>query len=839
MVGRRLLLLIPGVLALCACVSPLSAQTSKSTSSRAKKTPVQTLERFSAQDRITLPSGESVSVSDIVPRSEDALRQLQNIVSAVRPADIDAANASLSILNRRVAEGKPGAESTIRLARSALQLTDVRLEWNRNRAQLEAIKLKVSQYSSSLAAQQTQLPALRDLWLFLASPEINGKLPPELNQRVNVVVDTLRSTEASVQSESERLVSLQVVLADTSAEIADVTDQLEAADAALRDQIFVLDSPPLLTALREADFRQGLREMTELTAGSTSHVSRFYGNNGSNLLLYVLFVGALFLAITRISRVDLSTVPLKFDETALACLKRPVATTFLLSCVIFVPVFAKAPLEVQRLVRLLTIIPVIHVALGIVMPELRSYVSALGLAFAINVVSVQLTSGTVLRRIIALILSVAISAALVRLLRRGGLLHTIFERDKAVVLPLLLRFSCCLLLIAIVCAVIGNASLADLLANGTILGLYYSLSIYTLTVVMTALTAAFLCSSVAQRSRAVRLHASVVNAKVSRSIRAGGFVFWSLVLLYAFQISQPTFDSLGSVLQHKWKLGTINLSLLDIVLFGLVLLASSLLAKLIRFLLNEEILPRTSINTGVAQAGSRLTYIFLLTLGMFLALGAAGLELSKLTVLTGAFGVGLGFGLQNVVSNFVSGIILSLERPVQIGDLLEINNVAGEVTVIGFRSSTIRTFDGADVIVPNSDLITKSVINWSLTDYLRRTDIKIGTAYGTDPERVIAILTRVVNAHPLVVRRPEPLITFDEFGDSALIFTARFWSRLDQRIQVRSEINMHIAAEFENASIAIPFPQRDIHLFVDDSGEKSALAATLSTRQAKAGGTSS
>jgi small-conductance mechanosensitive channel len=144
----------------------------------------------------------------------------------------------------------------------------------------------------------------------------------------------------------------------------------------------------------------------------------------------------------------------------------------------------------------------------------------------------------------------------------------------------------------------------------------------------------------------------------------------------------------------------------------------------------------------------------------------------------------------------------------------------------------VRTFDGADVIVPNSELISKSVVNWSLTDFYRRTDITIGAAYGTDPDRVLAILTRITTSHPNVLKHPEPLITFDAFAESSLNFGLRFWSKLDNRLQVRSEINAQIASEFAKEEIEIPFPQRDVHLKLE--GDTSRELTDGITQAAKA-----
>jgi small-conductance mechanosensitive channel len=314
--------------------------------------------------------------------------------------------------------------------------------------------------------------------------------------------------------------------------------------------------------------------------------------------------------------------------------------------------------------------------------------------------------------------------------------------------------------------------------------------------------------------------------------RTSAWLLWGVAVLFAFQILTQTVAGIGSILHYKQHIGSISLSLFDVVVFGLVLYVSRTLAKLTRFLLNEEFLPRTSIHPGTAQAGSRLIYAGMLIVGIFIALGAAGLELSKLTLLTGAVGVGLGFGLQNVVNNFVSGIIVSIERPVEVGDFIEVGTLFGKVRTIGFRSTTIRTADGADVIVPNSELISKSVVNWSLTDSHRRSEVTVGAAYGTDPARVLATLSRIAAAHPNVIKQPAPLITFDHFGDSSLNFTLRFWSKLDSWQQVRSELNAQIAREFENSGIEIPFPQRDLHLRIEGTAPVQELAAEIGTRTA-------
>jgi small-conductance mechanosensitive channel len=185
----------------------------------------------------------------------------------------------------------------------------------------------------------------------------------------------------------------------------------------------------------------------------------------------------------------------------------------------------------------------------------------------------------------------------------------------------------------------------------------------------------------------------------------------------------------------------------------------------------------------------------------------------NLAIIIGSLGVGIGFGLQNLVNNFVSGLILIFERPISIGDVVEVGTLMGTVKRIGIRSSTIRTFNESEVIVPNSLLVSQELINWTLSDRQRRLDIPVGVAYGTDPQKVIAILQEVAEAHPKVKDYPKPFITFDGFGDSSLNFLLRIWAAdFSEGLSIKTEVSIQIYKRFKEENIKIPFPQHDIHI---------------------------
>jgi potassium-dependent mechanosensitive channel len=246
---------------------------------------------------------------------------------------------------------------------------------------------------------------------------------------------------------------------------------------------------------------------------------------------------------------------------------------------------------------------------------------------------------------------------------------------------------------------------------------------------------------------------------------------------------------------------------------------ASTLSRFLRFMLDEDVLPHLSLPRGVPAAISTGVHYTILAGGFIVAVGAAGVDLSKFSLIAGALGVGIGFGLQNVVNNFVSGLILLFERPVQTGDLIEIGNISGEVRRIGIRSSTVRTGDGADVIVPNATLISDRLVNWTFSDRTRRFDLDIGVAYGSDANKVIAILLETARGRSEVLSLPEPVALFTSFQASAMMFQLQVWCRVEIGGRIKSELGIALMDALRGAGIEIPFPQQDVHLKVEPQAD--------------------
>ncbi len=245
----------------------------------------------------------------------------------------------------------------------------------------------------------------------------------------------------------------------------------------------------------------------------------------------------------------------------------------------------------------------------------------------------------------------------------------------------------------------------------------------------------------------------------------------------------------------------------------LIIYTAYCLSKIIQSILLQSVLPRKNVDKGVQHSIATLLHYLIMLIGFLMALQALGFSLTNLTILGGALGVGIGFGLQAIINNFASGLILLFERPIKVGDTIQIGEELAEVKELGLRATTVQTFDNAEIVVPNSDLVTSQVTNWTLLERRVRIKIPIGVAYGSNVEKVLKILLDCAEERPEILDTPKPRALFLAFGASSLDFELRvFIPEFTNRRQVQSDLNVDINREFADAGLEIPFQQNDLHI---------------------------
>ena len=261
-------------------------------------------------------------------------------------------------------------------------------------------------------------------------------------------------------------------------------------------------------------------------------------------------------------------------------------------------------------------------------------------------------------------------------------------------------------------------------------------------------------------------------------------------------------------------LGKSSFSTLSILIFLFSIFLLFFLAGLFtRILVNRVLIPR-KIDVGISLAVGKIIKYIVVFIGLIIIFQTSGVDLSSLNILFGALGVGIGFGLQHIVNNFISGIIILFERPIKVGDRIEVGNVVGDVVKISARATTILTNDNITIIVPNSDFMNSPVINWSHNDRRIRLNMEIGVSYKEDPEKVREVVLDVANNNEGVLKTPAPKLLFIKYGDSSLDFILRFWTSdyINRPTYFKSELYYEIFKKFKEHNIEIPYPQRDIHL---------------------------
>jgi len=761
------------------------------------------------------PQPTPIPLADVITQADAAQATLGEPLLAVDEAEDTIVTRDLPAVTQEISAQL--AETTQILKPGVLleTLSDLEVRWVKLGAQLSLWTRNLTNRANLIDKQIALLPDLRTTWTETQKVAQASDTPLEIRQQIDNVLVKIGQTESTLQKRRAAILTEQSRVAEQSKRVAGALASIRAAQNAAVSGLFVRDSQPVWSPELREKTAHDLVEGSQSSFGAQFLQLRSYvTRNGTQFLYLALIFGALVFVLFWVKRRAAKwTDEDPLLERANRVLQLPIPTAAVLTLLISRTLFDEAPRLFWAVLAIVTLPPIVIILRRLIDRHFFPILNALVVFYLVAQLRRVVASLPGFSRLILVLEVVGGAIFLIWFIRSTRLPARDSEATSHKATRAAARVGLVLLAAVFLANLLGYFRLANYLATGALVSAYLAIFFHAAVGVVAGLTFFALHVRPLAGLSVVRRHRSLLQRRLTRGIFFLALIAWALLSLDAFSLRAPLIALLTSWVTAEVGFPSFHISLGAILAFILTLWIATLLSRFIRFLLEEDIYDRFHFNRGSSYAISTLLHYVILLAGFFFAVAALGVDMTKFTVLAGAFGVGIGFGLQNIVNNFVSGLILLFEQPVKVGDVVQVQSDIGVIRRIGIRASIIRLFDSSELIVPNGQLISDKVTNWTLSNRQRRIEIKVGVAYGTDPKRVIALLTEVAGTHPLVEKNPAPQTLMTDFGTDSLNFSVRLWTdEYDQWLQIKSDVAVAITEALAEAKISIPFPQRDLHL---------------------------
>jgi len=730
-----------------------------------------------------------------------------------------------------ISEGLPETDSIISIASTNLTgfrghtslkiLSTTKTLLEQKQKLLTSWQDELATYNDELNAIKDQMTLIRkdsnllimpgDSLLFL---EYMKKLKP-LGQKI-----TLADTNTTTQ-----LKKLGILQNNVSSNYLAVTDLLDETNYQINNfskRIFENEFGNIWDHKRDTAYKKDFKTVVQKSIAESNTLMRFYSDSNWLSRIIVLIIGILFYFFMRRNILRIR----KQSESPAAVyakanhIPRHLFTATLVFTLMLIPFIYKA--APQAFTQSLWGIQII--ALGLLLRKKLNY--ALGIQIFILLMLFYITGFTNLliettyaERWLQLLISF-VSVAL-------GIWILLSKKEnhfsKASFFKPLVIIFIVMNLAALVLNTIGRVTLAKVLNTGANYGMIEAINL--LVFVEIIIDAVYLSMEASKKSSRLTAYFEFKGME-NRLRKVLGFfaaLIWLVVFTQNLHVYDAIFGNIADFLSAEQQIGDMTFSFGSIVVFVLVIWISTLISQMVSFIFSDH--ETTSNGDTINKMGSTMLLVRLgiLSLGVLLAFGASGIPLDKLAIVIGALGVGIGFGLQTIVNNLVSGVVLAFEKPIQIGDIIEVGTMSGTVKEVGIRSSKLTTFDGSEVIVPNGDMLSQHLINWTRNNQNRRVVLPVGVAYGSNIKKVKSIIFELLEGNPNVLAHPEPHVRVLNFGDNSVDMAVYFWADIEQWFDLKSDLMAAIHDKLNEEGISIPFPQRDLHIKTIDENVFSKI----------------
>jgi len=675
---------------------------------------------------------------------------------------------------------------------------------------LEALDAELGRHLSKVREALEQVEAEEQQWGATREAAIAAEASDAVIERIDATIGSINTTRKQLTDVRGDLLGVRDRLIDPRASIERTLKQLDTKiDGRLAD-IFNRDQ----AAIWKADLRETIgHEMREGGfASMEERVSRLSGYVRQHLTT-IAFQVVLFLVLAVVLRAlgsrarELAEDDYDLRDASLV-FAFPTSMALVIALGLTIQLHPHAPYLFRWTIYTVLVVPAAIIVSRLLSQANRPVIWAMVTAFLIDRVRDFLDTVPTLERTIFLLELVAGVIFLLWLRRPSRLAHVPAEVMGEPLFRTVRRLTGVaigLFSLAIVAELIGLGDLADLIGSGTLRSAYSALFIYALLKVLQSVIAYLLILPPLRYLNLITDERRSIRRRIDRLLAVLAALIWGYLTLDFFGLATPARNVVTNIVSAELTVGAVAISLGDILVLVATVWLSFALARFLDTVLNKDVFPRIDLPRGVPYAISTLTRYTLIVIGFMVALAAAGIELGKLTIIAGGLGVGIGFGLQTIVSNFVSGLILLFERPLKVGDAITVKTLTGEIRSIGIRASSIRTSDGAEVILPNSQLIAEAVTNWTFRGRRRRIEIGVNVKGGVAAQDIIEVLQDVAKQHKSILNTPPPNAVLTKYSESSLDFQLQVWiAEFRDEATTRSELIVAVQGALEQAGVIEP-----------------------------------
>ncbi|MEI7980797.1 MAG: mechanosensitive ion channel domain-containing protein [Bacteroidota bacterium] len=529
-----------------------------------------------------------------------------------------------------------------------------------------------------------------------------------------------------------------------------------------------------------------------------------------SLLLFLALL-ALFYILKRRVHLSLQGYGKFYREMLLVLISKPLSAAALLTLSAVAFIFPDRPYIFRELIVFITIYPLFNLLNRILDRKYQVYLYVFGFIILMYLFIILILSDIVIARLMYLIVAVAEAGLLGMMLVK--LWKSIGKGFLGNLVLIFIAFNLALAITGLVSNLSGRVVLTFMAINAVFINILSAMMFYVAIIMLDGIVVLGIDSHQGRKLNILNLYGEKIKEWSILILNMLTVFFWFMEFLRAFHLDNYATELVISFFTYKFVIGTASFSLDIVLLFFAVIFGAYFLARFLQLILENDVLNRLPLSKGLPHTIAMSVKYSLVISGFFLAFTATGIPMDKFTLILGAFSVGVGFGLQKIFSNIVSGLILLFERPIQLGDTVQVGPLIGRVKSIDLRSSNIHTFDGSEVIVPNEQLVSNEVINWTLSDMKRRVKVPLSVSIDSDPFLVQSLVMEILDNHAKILKDPKPLVYFTLVGQSSLDFELLFWiSEKGEGRSTKSDVLFGVFKKLKENNVKVPIPRRDINI---------------------------